>query len=411
MQSADQRHWVDLPISLDLTGAAYTVQLSLGSEAAPVQLIIDTGSSSLAVLPGRYSADRDRSLNPTSWAQQLSYGQGAWVGPVVCTDLRLDASGHHLADTQLAVIEAESTDFHGADGILGMAYRALDHAHDIVSLLPAPSTQSWPWPFDEQHSAQADFTHQLHAQPKVQLVPAFSALEEHGVVSNRFTLLIRRALKRVDGRDGPHPDNEGRLLLGGGEELAHLHHGEVQTLPVVHDRYYNVQLTALQVDQQSPLPAPPLREAETAAYASNAIIDTGCSFILLEDSLYSGLREGLNRIDARLVERIDAAAAALAQQRGLVDPELSQLPWPTLWLHFDAGDGETARVALDPAHYWQHDALQPGESWFMLLRQLPDWPRQSVLGLPLLCDHFVVFDRQVNELGVVRLARARHPGP
>ena len=56
-------------------------------------------------------------------------------------------------------------------------------------------------------------------------------------------------------------------------------------------------------------------------------------------------------------------------------------------------------------------ALRPGESWFMLLRQLPDWPRQSVLGLPLLCDHFVVFDRQVNELGVVRLARARHPGP
>ena len=403
-------HWVELPITLDLTGAAYTVQLSLGSERTPVRLIIDTGSSSLAVLAGAFDAAADGSLSATSWAQQLAYGEGAWVGPVICTDLRLDHSGHHLAATQLALIEAMSTKFQGADGILGMAYRALDHAHDVSALLPAPTTQSWPWPFDDQHSNDPSFTTQLHAQPKVPLVPAFSALEEHGVVSNRFTLLIRRALKRVDGSERPHPDNQGRLLLGAGTELAHLHHGDVQTLPVVHDRYYNVSLHALQVAGQTPLAAPLLRANEVDAYASNAIIDTGCSFILLEDSLYQGLIEALNRIDERLGAAIEAFAPCLAQQRGLVDADLRSLPWPTLSFHFDAGEGEIARVQLKPEHYWQHDALHPGESWFMLLRQLPDWPRQSVLGLPLLCDHLVVFDRQVDTLGVIRLARARRPG-
>jgi hypothetical protein len=403
-------HWVELPITLDLTGAAYTVRLSLGSERTPVRLIIDTGSSSLAVLAGAFDAAADGSLSATSWAQQLAYGEGAWVGPVISTDLRLDHSGHHLASTQLALIEAMSTHFQGADGILGMAYRALDHAHDLSALLPAPATQSWPWPFDEQHSSDADFTRQLHAQPKVPLVPAFSALEEHGVVSNRFTLLIRRALKRVDGSERPHPDNQGRLLLGGGEELVHLHQGDVQTLTVVHDRYYNVSLLALQVAEQTPMTAPPLREDEVAGYASNAIIDTGCSFILLEDSLYSGMIEAMRAVDARLVERIEAFAQCLPQQRGLVDADLSSLPWPTLSFHFDAGEGDISCVPLEPEHYWQHDALHPGESWFMLLRQLPDWPRQSVLGLPLLCDHFVVFDRQADTLGVIRLARARRVG-
>jgi hypothetical protein len=110
------------------------------------------------------------------------------------------------------------------------------------------------------------------------------------------------------------------------------------------------------------------------------------------------------------VERIEAFAQCLPQQRGLVDADLSSLPWPTLSFHFDAGEGDISRLPLAPEHYWQHDALHPGESWFMLLRQLPDWPRQSVLGLPLLCDHFVVFDRQADTLGVIRLARARRVG-
>jgi hypothetical protein len=410
MDPPKQAHWLELPITLDLTGAAYTVQLSLGSERTPVRLIIDTGSSSLAVLASTFDAAADGSLNATSWAQQLAYGEGAWVGPVVCTDLRLDHSGHHLAGIQLALIEAMSTQFQGADGILGMAYRALDHAHDLSALLPAPASQSWPWPFDAQQSSDASFTRQLHAQPKVPLVPAFSALEEHGVVSNRFTLLIRRAVKRVDASERPHADNQGRLLLGGGEELAHLHHGDVQTLPVVHDRYYNVALQALQVAGQTPLAAPPLRAEEVAGYASNAIIDTGCSFILLEDSLHSGMIEAFRAIDARLVERIEAFGQCLPRQRGLVDAGLVELPWPPLCFLFDAGEGQIARIQLEPEHYWQHDALHPGESWFMLLRQLPDWPRQSVLGLPLLCDHFVVFDREVDTLGVIRLARARRVG-
>ncbi|MCB1606373.1 MAG: A1 family peptidase, partial [Xanthomonadales bacterium] len=407
--STARAHWVELPISLELTGAAYTVRLRLGSDQVPVELIIDTGSSSLAVLPTAYQGERDASLQASDLAQQLSYGQGAWTGPVVCSDLRLDHSGHHLANTQLAVIEAETTDFRGADGIIGLAYHSLDPAHVVSALLPAPASQSWPWPFDSSQSQSAEFSRQLQAQPRVELTPPFTALEEHGVVSNRFSLLIRRALKRALPQARRHPENQGRLLLGGGHELAHLHDGVVVSIPVVHDRYYNVVLQSLQVGEQSPLPAPALRSSELRSYASNAIIDTGSSFILLEDSLYQGMLDRLAQIDPRLLSAIEAFGNTLKNQSGLVDATLESLPWPELKFHFRGVDGATATLVLSPAHYWQHDGLRVGESWFMLLRQLPDWPRQSVLGLPLMCDQMVVFDRQEKGEGVIHFAAARLP--
>lgn len=70
-----------LGTNLAYAKGAYTVALEFGSQRDRANLLLDTGSSSLMVLPTAYAAASDRSLKATSWAQQVKYGQGSWAGP------------------------------------------------------------------------------------------------------------------------------------------------------------------------------------------------------------------------------------------------------------------------------------------------------------------------------------------
>lgn len=405
-----------LPITLLRAKGAYTARLQLGSARQPIDLILDTGSSSLVVLPQAYDPERDDSRSATSLAQQVNYGGGGWIGPVLQSDLRLDNAtpAHHLAGVQLALVEAESANLQGADGILGLAYQALDKAHDLQALLQERGTRpalSWPWPFSAEETA-GTLAATLRQQPVRELTPAFTALEQHGVVADKFALSVRRALLHVGAsadaaaRD---PLNHGLLVLGAGEEIGALYHPPVQSLRVLHDRYYNVELLALQVGTGEPIPAPPLQPQYEAGYASNAIVDTGSSFVVLEASLYQALLQALAAIDARFPTLIAQFQQAMAGQHGIPSADIDLAAWPELHFILRAEDGGEARLSLRPEHYWQANALVAGESWFLLMDQLPHWPNQSILGLPLLCGHYVVFDRRAGEAGVVRFARLRSP--
>jgi len=408
------------PLHLDITLAhakgAYTVNINLGSTGQSANVLLDTGSSSLAVRASVYRPDGDVSLVPTSLAQQVQYGQGAWTGPVLRTAVTFGSGRHvrRIADGLVALIETGGENFRGADGILGLAFRELDHAHDLDGLLQARGVApalTWPWTFqlDDEAELQA-FSALLRDQPRQTLTPLFCALEQEGVVADRFALLVQRALVHVldDTHSDEHlrndPLNRGVLVLGGGEECQSLYEGGFADIRILHERYYNANLIAVRVGERARIPAPRLEPRHEASYASNAIIDSGCSFILLEASIYAAVMADLGACDARFPELIERFGTAMAQQQGLPNRLIDTRDWPDLHFIFEDPDGGEVSVRCNAAHYWQRNAVRAGQSWCLLLSQLADWPRQSILGLPFMSGHYVVFDRRGT--GVVRVARA-----
>jgi hypothetical protein len=407
---------IELMTTLAYAKGAYSAAIELGSEGRPANLLLDTGSSTTVVLPHAYPAERDQHRQATAWAQRIKYGAGAWAGPVLSSQVTVGEGKHRrtLALAHFALVESRAQDFRDCDGLLGLAFRDLDRAHDATALLAERGIDpalTWPWPFAvEDADTFAKFKEALARQPRLTLRPLFSALEEEGIVADKFAMLVRRSLVHVTEADATtrhlagDPLNRGVLVLGGGEECERLHRGGFHAVKIVHERYYNCHLVAVSVGDQARIPAPPLDAKDEAAYASNAIVDTGCSFIVLEHSLHAAVLEGIARHYPAATERIARFGERFRTEHGLPNDAFDNRRWPDLHFHLQSPDGGETTLTVDPGDYWQRNALHPGECFFMLMAQLPSWPRQSILGLPLLSGRYCVFDRRGG--GELRVARA-----
>lgn len=415
---------VELATTLAYAQGGYSIALAVGSEGQRVNVMLDTGSSSLAFFAGRYDPARDACAKATTLAQEIRYGGGAWAGPVLRSRLAFGEGRHARAidDGQFALVESEARPFRHADGILGLAYADLDPAHDLLETLRQRGVDpslTWPWPFPAGHELDlAKFADFLRHQPRTTLVPAFTALEEHGVCRNRFGMRVGRAVVHVDrdrhGADASlhaqaaDPLNRGALVLGGGHEQQHLYRGAFAEVRILHDRYYNANLRALQVGDDEPIAVPPLDAADVATRFSNALLDTGSSFLVLESSTYEAMLAAFARHDARFPALVAEAQQALADGTGLAGDRIDPRRWPDLHLHLEAPGGRTTILRVHASAYWPRNALAHGRTLCLLMRQLPHFPKQSILGLPLFAGRYAVFDRAAADgVGVVRFAAAR----
>ena len=408
---------VELQTTLAHAQGAYSVAIALGSEGRPANVLLDTGSSSLAVRAACYDPARDRDAVRTGLAQEVVYGGGTWAGPVLRSRLSFGSGreARAIADAWFALIEAGDGLFRGADGIFGLAYGELDVARDLSALLASRGVQppvTWPWPFAAGDDLDlATFRDLLQRQPRATLLPAFGALEQEGVCRNRFGFAAGRAVVHVASpgastrAQAADPLNRGTLVLGGGAEQQHLHRGGFRDVRVVHDLYYNVNLRAVQVGGEAPIAVPALAPADIATRHSNALLDTGSSFVVLEPSTWDAVVAAFGRLDARFPPLIDACAEAFRDGRGLAGDRIDPHAWPDLRFHFEAPDGGDTVLRVGGARYWPRNALAHGQSLFLLVRGLAHFPRQSILGLPLFAGRYAVFDRSAgNGLGVVRFA-------
>ncbi|MCE9685482.1 A1 family peptidase [Shewanella sp. AS16] len=459
-----------LPLTNVHAKGDYTVRLRLGSRRDSVNLILDTGSSTLVVREGPYCPDKDASLRATSLAQEINYGIGGWDGPVVHTRVQAgtDNSSLVLESTPLALACAgQEHTFGDADGILGLAYRHLNKSYDLTACLRANGVEpplSYPWPFEpkppkvasssqlatktkvlaaepkamapkpnaaqEQMSlAQLDcndlsaFKHFLWQQHEQDIDPYFSALAQQGLCANKFAFYSRRSSIHVAHAGATQaeleadPLNQGYLVLGGGEEQSRFYQGEFQTLAVEHDIYYNVSLVALQVADGPRITAAPLQPEYRANYFSNAIIDTGASGIALTDALYQAMSEALCRHSADFAQLLAPFKALSAQETGIDAANLRLADWPDIHFIFAAAptgqsvqpQAQAGEVILScrPETYWQLNSPAPGRACFKIISQLPNWPNQSILGLPLLNNYFTLFDRSIAPNGVIGFAPLR----
>lgn len=411
---------IEIPTTLAHACGAYTATALFGEHGDPAQLILDTGSSTLVVRPHAYAAARDGHLAATPWVQEIHYGGGAWAGPVLQSRLAF-GHGHHaraIDDALFACCETDDALFQGADGLWGLAYRDLDPAWDVSPLLGqqghAPPL-SWPWPYQQGHALDLGrFQDFLHQQPRTHLRPAFTALEEEGVVRNRFALAIGRAVAHVT-HEKPSlaaleadPLNRGALVLGGGAEQQHLYRGGFQDIRIVHDLYYNANLRAVRVGSGDPIPVPPLEASRVASMGSNAMLDTGCSFLVLEAGTYAAVIAALGKCDGRFPGLIEQAQSGFRSGGGLPQDAIDPHEWPDLHFAFEAPHGGDTTLRVPASHYWPRNALRAGLSICLLAPPLAHFGGQSILGLPLFAGRYAVFDRgAAGAAGLVRIAAAR----
>ena len=402
-----------IPIINIHTRGQYTASVLVGSQQDQANVIVDTGSSTLAVLPSKYKASHDTGLAKTSLAQRVQYGPngatGWWYGPVVETRLTIQAVDGpslvvHQDTTSIGIAVGNAASplpvFQNADGIMGLAYSNLNQGFDLSSYLAAHghSSKTYPWVL-AKGTASSDLTsfNAVASSSDVtthDVPPVFTQLEQEGLLPNKFALWTHRALVSFYQTDiTSDPRNNGYLVLGGGESRTDLYLGSFQTVAVLDDKFYYVNLVKVQVGNNTPIrvsTSNPVPEQ-----AANAVVDSGTPQILLEQSLFQ-----------QVIAQFKAINSAFPRQvgffPGLPYSQVDIASYPDLKFTFTGSDGSNVVLLCTAGVYWQVDYPRKG----YVTCTLAEGPlgQYSIMGLTLLNQYYTVFDRSVGGNGVIKFA-------
>lgn len=120
-----------IPITNVYANGDYTGRILVGPEEQPMNVILDTGSSALALDGKKYHPSLSSGDQSTKLAQTSAYDDGSsWTGAVIKTGISIgDGKASVLLNDANAAIAYLSKDmFDSCDGILGLAYAYLDDA-------------------------------------------------------------------------------------------------------------------------------------------------------------------------------------------------------------------------------------------------------------------------------------------
>ena len=436
-----------LPITNVFGKGDYSATLHLGSEQSPVNLLLDTGSSTLVVKEENYQGKLDKNLTATATVQEVNYGVGGWNGPVIHTSINIhehcEKSEHpqklshtasiNLSNAPVALVNStkQSKTFGDSDGILGLAYHHLNKGFDFSQYFTEHNISppvSYPWPFNNNAIAEAQaedlksFKKLMWQYPEHDITPYFTLLEQQQLSANKFAFHSKRSAIHINQENteqtpaeklSQDPLNQGFLILGGGEEQTDLYQGDFQSIKVAHDVYYNVELKSVQVASNKVINAAPLEQKHLKSYFTNAIIDTGAGGIVLTSEIYQQVIKELSACNVKFAQLLAPFKEMSAQLTGIDANELDLSQWPTLYFTFvnenatTTSAEQTQVLACPPQMYWQINTPNYGKACLRLLSQLPQWPNQSIIGLPLLNNYYVVFDRSAEQTGVVKFAKQK----
>ncbi|WP_444994186.1 pepsin-like aspartic protease [Aliikangiella sp. IMCC44359] len=417
------RKTLRMPITNVFAKGGFSVTVNLGSQLDTAELVLDTGSSSLVVTKEAYGAHIDKELQPTNYVQCINYGMGGWYGPVVKTGVDMLADGPgmllHAAHVSLAVVYSKDT-FADADGIIGLAFHELNDGHNLEDYLlgkdVTPAT-TYPWHNVEiNDDSIKGFKKFIRQHPKSELKPYFTQLEEKGISANKFSFVTRRSsihhaepeLSQEELKQDPL--NCGLFILGGGEEDVDLYEGDFVRIKVIDDVYYNVRLLKVKVEGFEPFDAPLLAGKNLKRHRSNAFVDTGASLIVLDNVIFNYIIECFEKINPKFKQILEPFLSFEYIEEGISLEKLELSEWPDIEFIFEASvnsSDDEVSLFCRADDYWQVNAPQHNQASFKIISQLPGWPDQSILGLPLLSDYYVIFARFENEYGDIKFAKAK----
>lgn len=420
---SNERNSLRMPTTNVFARGGHSVTVSFGSEFDTAELILDTGSSTLVVSQTAYESKFDQELQATTYAQCIRYGMGGWYGPVVKTGVDMIChDGKMLLDDAHVAIATEFSkgSFAEADGILGLAFHGLNDGHCLKNYLEQqeidPSV-TYPWTTTQIESQSVkEFKKFLKGKPKEDLKPYFTRLEELGISANKFSFIAHRSSIHHAKPDltpeklKEDPLNQGMFILGGGEEDQDLYEGEFIKLKVIDDVYYNVRLMKVRVAGFDAFDAPKLKGKELERHHSNAFIDTGASYIVLDNVVFEYIMQCLESIKPEFKEILEPFHTFEYKEEGVPAEKVNLEEWPDIEFIFQASDSvdeEEVSLMCHAHDYWQVNSPTHGQVCFKFASQLPGWPDQSILGLPLMSGYYTIFARFVGELGEIKVARAK----
>ena len=392
-----------IPITNVYGGGDYTAPVTIGSQGAVANVILDTGSSTLAVVPGAYDPSADSSAQPTALAQDVIYGTGGWTGPVITTSVSMGTGSQSVsADVNMAITdEQEAGNFGNADGILGLAFNSLNQAYNLQAYLTQqginPVTYPWPFPINNSSAAVQQFAQFLSRMPQEDLPPYFTALETQGITKNLFSFYTLRSVPSARTAN-PATDalNGGFFIMGGGPEQADLYTGQFSRVNVVNDLWYNTDLLAIQVAGGQQIAVQPLPQQYAKSMISNSIIDSGTNGLVVAPDVYQAIVSSLSQVNPAFGNLINQAS-----QQTIPNGNVNLDQWPDINFILQGEDGNPVTLSCSPQTYWQTDAGTPGQAIFQISNsQMP----QSILGLPLMNNYYTVFDRTQDPYGAIGFA-------
>lgn len=405
-----------IPISNLYAKGDYTARIYVGESKKPLNLILDTGSSTLAVNSSLFKLDNKFVSTPL--VQHVFYGEGQWLGPVIKDVISM---GHQedllaLEDVHIALAhDQHSNVFGNADGILGLAYCSLNKAHNLTSYLVEKGIQpatTFPW-FKLENKADTDIASIVNDFPVSQISPYFTQLEEHKLTANKFAFVVHRSSTfRVNSTESKqseaaHPLNQGIFVLGNPEIQTQLHNGEFIDVKVIHDKYYNINVKSVFIEGAEKITFPSLQQEHLQAYISNGIVDTGASALVFPKIVFEQILAQLTAFNPAFEQPLSAFSIFTGKEIGIDMTQVDLTEWPDLLIEVQGLNSKIETLKLAPQTYWQTHAPEPNKISFKIT-SLPGWPNQAILGLPLMNNYFTIFDRSFVENqdheGIVRFA-------
>jgi len=368
-----------IPITNVYMGGDYTGRILVGPQELPMNVILDTGSSALALNGGKYMPQLAKGDQSTSLAQTDAYGDGStWTGAVIKTTVTVGTgnSAVTLKNANAAVAYSASANmFRSADGILGLAYAPLDDAFGMPQ-------NTW----TKKYSAT-----QVRTGKQSPLMPYMTQLEQEGVSSDKISFLTRRSFIHAGGGGEADPLNQGWMIVGGGEEDTDLYTGSFQTVKVLSDSWYCTNLREIIVGQTSPIAA---RLQGPRGMPSNSIIDSGTNSINLGGQLLQGLVSKFTAPQQQLLMKSMKGGAVSVN-------DLNLASWPTLTFVLEGDTGDVT-LQVPPSNYWQVNTGKVGAAAAAITQGQDGL---AILGLPLMNGYFTIFDGEADGgRGVVKFA-------
>jgi hypothetical protein len=369
-----------IPITNIYMGGDYTGVIEVGPQQKQLNVILDTGSSALALDSSKYEPDVTAGDKTTDLAQTDSYGDGSsWVGAVIETTLTIGSgdSTVTLPGGNAAIAYSSAGNMWGnTDGILGLAYAPLDDAFTMPG-------DTWA----NKYSAT-----QVRGGKPGDITPYLSQLASAGVTSDIISFLTRRSFVHIGGGDASDPLNQGIMIVGGGQEATDLYTGDFQNVSVLADEWYCTNLKSITVGSTDPIVA---RINGPQGMPSNSIVDSGTNSLNLSSQMLNAL-----------ISRFSTPQQTLLKQSilegKLVSVESLNLPsWPTLTFVLQGDSGDVS-LQVPPSNYWQVNTQNVGSAMAAITKGQAGL---AILGLPLMNGYFTIFDGEAdNGRGVIRFA-------
>jgi hypothetical protein len=359
-------------------GGDYTGQIFVGPQGHPMNVILDTGSSALALDGHKYKPNLTSGDKSTDLAQTDTYGDGSsWTGAVIQTTLSVGTGSNtiSLSNGNAALAYTRSANmFRSADGILGLAYAPLDDAFTMPR-------DTW------QHKYTST---QVRAGKQGSIQPYLTQLAGEGVTSDIISFVTHRSFIHAGGANDPL--NKGIMVIGGGYDEADLFTGSFQRVKVLSDDWYSTNLRAIIVGNSDPIAA---RLQGPKGMPSNSIIDSGTNSLNISSQTLQAM---ISKFSAQQQELLNQS---VMDGKLVATADLNLSSWPTLTfvMQGDAGD---ISLQVPPSNYWQVDTEQAGAA---LAAITPGQDGLVILGLPLMNGYFTVFDGEADSgKGVVAFA-------